>query len=76
VMMIGVVLSIAVIVALLGWLNRKHVELRESRGLESHGQTALEAVMVVSAGFALVSFAAWFFIFSGADPAGLSPPGP
>jgi hypothetical protein len=70
-MAVGVLVSIGVIVALLGWLNLKHEELREARGLESYGATALEAVLVVSAGIALVSFGAWFFLFSGADPAGL-----
>jgi hypothetical protein len=68
VMMVGVVLSIALIVPFLSWLNRKHIELREARGLESHGQTALEAVLVVSAGFAVVVFGAWFFLFSGSSP--------
>src|SRR5919197_4472099 len=54
VMMVGVVVSILAIVPLLGWLNRKHLELREARGLESRGATALEAVMTVSvAGVAL-----------------------
>ncbi len=68
VMMLGVVLSILVIVTGLGWLNRKHSELREARGLDDHGQTALEAVMTVSAMVAIVGFAAWFFLFSGASP--------
>jgi bacteriorhodopsin len=68
VMMLGVLVSIAILVPVLAWLNRKHIEMREARGLESHGQTALEAVLVVSAGFALVGFAAWFFLFSGSSP--------
>ena len=68
VMMLGVIVSIAVIVVVLGWLNRKHQELREARGLEDHGQTALEGVMTVSAGLALVGFGAWFFLFSGSSP--------
>ena len=68
VMMLGVLVSIALLLPLLAWLNRKHIEMREARGLESHGQTALEAVLVVSAGFALVGFAAWFFLFSGSSP--------
>lgn len=67
-MMAGVLVSIAVIVALLGWLNRRHGELRAARGLEDHGYTALEAVMTVSAGIAVVCFGAWFFLFSGASP--------
>jgi hypothetical protein len=67
-MMGGVVLSIALIVPALAWLNQKHGELRERRGLESHGQTALEGVMTVSAGIALVGFSLWFFLFSGSSP--------
>ena len=68
VMMIGVLVSIAVIVVALVWLNGKHQDLREASGLEDHGQTALEAVMTVSAGLALVGFGAWFFLFSGSSP--------
>lgn len=68
VMFLGSIVSIVVIVAVLGWLNRKHVELREARGLESHGQTALEAVMTVSAVIAVVAFGIWFFLIEGPGP--------
>jgi heme/copper-type cytochrome/quinol oxidase subunit 2 len=68
VMFVGVVASILVIVPVLGWLNRKHVELREARGLESHGATVLEAVMTVSAVIAMVAFAIWFFVIEGPGP--------
>lgn len=68
VMMVGVVVSIAVLVPLLGWLNHKHSELRVARGLNDHGQTALEGVMTVSAMIAIVGFGAWFFLFSGSSP--------
>jgi heme/copper-type cytochrome/quinol oxidase subunit 2 len=68
VMMLGAVISILVIVPMLGWLNQKHLELREARGLETHGGTALEAVMTISAGIALLAFGAWFLLFSGASP--------
>src|SRR4051794_20491221 len=68
VMFVGSLLSIGVLVYLLGRLNRLHAELRERRGLEDHGSTALEAVMTVSAGVAIVGFAAWFFLFSGSSP--------
>jgi hypothetical protein len=68
VMMFGVAASIALIVAGLVWLNRKHLRLREARGLDHHGQTPLEAVMTVSAGLALVAFGAWFFLFAGSSP--------
>ena len=68
VMMVGVVVSIAVMVALLGWLNRKHAEMRAARGLDDHGATALEGVMTVSAFIAVVGFGVWFFFFSGSSP--------
>ena len=68
VMMVGVVVSILVIVPVLGWLNHKHSELRVARGLDDHGQTALEAVMTVSATIAIVGFGVWFLFFSGASP--------
>jgi heme/copper-type cytochrome/quinol oxidase subunit 2 len=68
VMFVGVVVSILAIVPLLGWLNRKHIELREARGLESHGQTALEAVMTVSAVLAVLGFGIWFFLIEGPGP--------
>ena len=57
------------IVAALGWLNRKHAELREARGLEDHGQTALEAVMTVSAGVAILGFGALVLLLQRLEPA-------
>jgi hypothetical protein len=66
--MVGAVASILVLVPILGWLNGKHSDLREARGLDSHGQTALEGVMTVSATVAIVGFGGWFFLFSGASP--------
>lgn len=68
VMMIGVLASIAVIVSVLGWLNRKHADLRQARGLEDHGNVALEAVLTVSAAIAVVIGAVWFFLFAGTSP--------
>ena len=68
VMMLGVLVSIGVLVPTLAWLNARHGELREARGLEDHGQTALEAVMTVSAAVAVLGGGAWFFLFSGSSP--------
>ncbi len=68
VMAAGLVLSIGVVVSLLGWLSRKHSEAREARGLEAHGQVALEAIMAVSATLAVLGFVAWFLLFSGSSP--------
>lgn len=67
-MLVGVVASIAVIVPVLGWLNLKHGALREARGLEAHGQTALEGVMTISALIAVIAFVVWFFIIEGPGP--------
>ncbi|MFN2615652.1 MAG: hypothetical protein ABR581_00855 [Thermoleophilaceae bacterium] len=67
VMMVGAVASIMAIVPALSWLNRKHVELREARGLEPGG-TALEAVMTISAIIAVVGFSIWFLVFAGPGP--------
>ena len=64
----AVVVGIFAIVPLLGFLNRKQIELRAARGLDTYGQAPLEGVLVVSAGLALVGFGVWFFFFSGAAP--------
>jgi hypothetical protein len=64
----AVAVGIFAIVPLLGFLNRKHMEVRAARGLDTLGQAPLEGVLVVSAGLALVGFGIWFFFFSGASP--------
>jgi len=64
----ALIVGIGALVPILGWMNRKHGELRAARGRESYGQAALEGVMVVSATVALVGFSVWFFFLSGAAP--------
>lgn len=68
VMLVGVVVSIVAVIPMLGWLNRKHLELRAARGLDTHGQTALEAVMTVSVLIAVLAFVVWFFVIAGPGP--------
>jgi heme/copper-type cytochrome/quinol oxidase subunit 2 len=68
VMLVGVVVSIVAVVPILGWLNRKHLELRAARGLDTHGQTALETVMTVSVVVAVIAFVIWFFVIVGPGP--------
>ena len=68
VMFLGALASIVAIVWGLMWVNRRYSEQREARGLESYGQVALEGVMALSAGVAVVGFGAWFFLFSGSSP--------
>jgi uncharacterized membrane protein YbhN (UPF0104 family) len=65
--MVGIVLSIVVLVVVLSWLNRRHVELNERRDRPVRS-SALEVMLVSSAGLALVAFAVWFFLFAGASP--------
>ena len=72
VMAVGVVLSIAVLMRLLGWLNLQHIHARERRGLDTYGNVTLEGVMAISAALALVSFCIWFFLFSGSSPVPLN----
>ena len=55
--------------AVLGWLNRKTVELREARGFKvKPGTTPLEVVMAVCATIAIVGFGFWFFVLGGSAP--------
>jgi hypothetical protein len=68
VMAVGVLVSILAIVPALGWLNKKHLDLREARGLDTHGQTALEGIMTVCVVIALIAFVAWFFVIEGPGP--------
>jgi hypothetical protein len=67
-MFVGVVVSIAAVVPVLGWLTRTYRGLRVARGLEDTGDFVLEVVIVTTAGIAVVAFAIWFFAFSGASP--------
>lgn len=71
-MAIGFAASVFVLMRVLGWLNLEYAHARERRGLESYGNVALEGVMAVSAGLALVSFCIWFFLFSGSSPVPLN----
>ena len=67
--MAGVVIgSLVMLLPFLGWLNRKHMEVRVARGRQDLGTAALEGVIVVSAGIALVAFGVWFFFFAGSSP--------
>lgn len=65
--MFGILVSIVVLVMLLGYLNRWHAELNAARGRQL-GSSALEVILVSSAGLAIVGFGIWFFGFAGASP--------
>jgi len=66
---IGAFATIAALVAVLGWLNRKTVEMREARGFKvKPGTTPLEVVMAVCATIAIAGFGFWFFVLGGSSP--------
>ena len=67
-MMFGVILSIALMVPVLGWLSRKYGEIRVARGLDDTGGFVLEVVIVTTAAIAIVGFTIWFLVFSGTSP--------
>src|SRR5829696_6909748 len=65
--MAGILVSIFALVLVLGWLNRYHAELLERRGRPPTA-SALEVILVSSAGIAVVGFGIWFFGFAGTSP--------
>ncbi len=68
--MAGIIVTIIVLVIALGRLNRWHSELQERRNrtTSAPGSSALEVMLVSSAGIAVVGFGIWFFGFAGASP--------
>lgn len=68
VMFLGVVVTIALLAGLLGRLSNILRANRLARGMQDPGHVVLEGVLVVSAGFTLVGFVIWFFLFAGTSP--------
>lgn len=68
--MAGITVTIIAVVIGLTRLNHRHTELRERRGGDAAapGASALEVILVSSAGIAVVGFGIWFFLFAGASP--------
>lgn len=66
VMFVGVLVSVVALAMLLSYLNRRHEELREARGLPPSG--VLDRVLVVTAGIAVLGFTIWFLGFAGPGP--------
>jgi hypothetical protein len=69
--MVGITATIILVVILLGRLNRWHAQLRERREparVTGPRSSALEVLLVSSAGIAVVGFGIWFFGFAGASP--------
>lgn len=70
----GVIASIFALIPVLSWLSVHYRGARVARGLDDTGNLALEVVLVVSAGLALLAFCTWFFGFSGSPPVPVDPP--
>jgi hypothetical protein len=67
-MFIGVIATIALLATILGKLSNVYRANCRARGLDDPGHFVLEGVLVVSAGFTIVAFVVWFFLFAGASP--------
>jgi heme/copper-type cytochrome/quinol oxidase subunit 2 len=65
--MVGILISIFVLASILSWLNRRHAALLEQHD-KATSSTALEVILVSSAGIAIVGFGIWFFGFAGTSP--------
>lgn len=67
-MFVGVIATIAVLASILGKLSNVYRRNCRARGHDDPGHFVLEGVLVVSAGFTIVAFVVWFFLFAGASP--------
>ncbi len=63
----GILISIMILVMILGRFNRLHARVNEARDRPASA-SALEVILVSSAGLAIVGFGIWFFGFAGASP--------
>lgn len=75
--MVGITVTIIGVVMVLGRLNHLHAQLRERRtgsanAVSGPRASALEVLLVSSAGIAVVGFGIWFFGFAGASPVPLN----
>jgi hypothetical protein len=67
-MMIGVVVTIALLAVVLSKLSNIYRANCLARGRADPGHFVLESVLVVSAGITLAGFVIWFLFFAGASP--------
>jgi hypothetical protein len=65
---VGAVVTIILVGGLLSKLSNVYRANQRARGLADPGNFVLEAVLVTSAGVALLAFLVWFFVFAGAEP--------
>jgi hypothetical protein len=65
--MAGTIVSVFFLIAVLTRLNHLHAEMLERRNRPMRS-SALEVILVSSAGIAVVGFGVWFFLFAGTTP--------
>jgi hypothetical protein len=65
---LGALLTIVLVAGLLSKLSNFYRANQQARGRDDPGHFVLEAVLVISAGVALIAFLVWFFVFAGAEP--------
>ncbi len=65
---VGAVATIVLVAGVLSKLSDVYRANQRARGRDDPGHVVLEAVLVTSAGIALVAFLLWFFLFAGAEP--------
>lgn len=67
-MLLGSVITVALLFSALVWLADRHRAIQMAQGREDPGRFVLEGVLVTCAMIALAGFAVWFFFFAGASP--------
>jgi hypothetical protein len=67
-MLFGSIVSIALMIPVLGRLSSAYRSSRVARGHDDTGNFALETVVVITAGIALLAFLFWFFTAAGTAP--------
>jgi len=72
-MLFGAIVTIVLMMPVLSGLSNAYRRSRVARGLEDTGHFALETVLVLTAGVAVVAFCGWFFFLSGAQPVPFAP---
>ena len=73
VIVFGLLVSVVLTVIVLARINQAHAALQLRRGRQPiGGSSALEVMLVSSAGVAVVLFGIWFLVFAGSSPVPLN----
>ena len=63
--LLGFVVSLLAVIALLDGLSHRYERVQQARGRATRGHVALESIIVVCSGLALVVFLVVFYLFAG-----------